>query len=43
MVYDSRRRVVRWYRVPYPIADAQQRIRRAGLPNSLADRLAVGT
>ena len=43
MVYDSRRRVVRWYRVPYPIGEAQQRIRRAGLPNSLADRLAVGT
>lgn len=43
MVYDSRRRVVRWYRVPYPIAEAQQRIRRAGLPNSLAERLAVGT
>jgi predicted phosphodiesterase len=43
MIYDSRRRVVRWYRVPYPIAEAQQRIRRAGLPGSLADRLAVGT
>jgi len=43
MVYDSRRRVVRWYRIPYPIAEAQQRIRRAGLPGSLADRLAVGT
>jgi len=43
MVYDSGRRVVRWYRIPYPIATAQQRIRRAGLPGSLADRLAVGT
>ena len=43
MIYDSRRRVVRWYRIPYPIAEAQQRIRRAGLPGSLADRLAVGT
>lgn len=42
MTYDSDRRVVRWYRVPYPIARAQERIRRAGLPNSLADRLAVG-
>lgn len=42
MIYDSTRRVVRWYRVPYPIAAAQQRIRRAGLPGSLADRLAVG-
>jgi len=43
MVYDSRRRVVRWYRIPYPIGEAQQRIRKAGLPGSLADRLAVGT
>jgi len=42
MTYDSERRVVRWYRVPYNIAEAQRRIRRVGLPNSLADRLAVG-
>jgi predicted phosphodiesterase len=42
MTYDSTRRVVRWYRIPYPIAEAQKRIRKAGLPNNLADRLAVG-
>jgi diadenosine tetraphosphatase ApaH/serine/threonine PP2A family protein phosphatase len=42
MTYDSQRRIVRWYRVSYPIERAQERIRRAGLPNSLADRLAVG-
>lgn len=42
MIYDSRKRVVTWYRIPYPIADAQARIRKAGLPGSLADRLAVG-
>jgi predicted phosphodiesterase len=42
MTYDSQRRIVRWYRVPYPIERAQERIRRAGLPSSLADRLAVG-
>ncbi|HEV2845700.1 MAG TPA: metallophosphoesterase, partial [Thermoanaerobaculia bacterium] len=42
MTYDSERRVVRWYRVPYDIPEAQRRIRKAGLPNSLADRLAVG-
>jgi predicted phosphodiesterase len=42
MTYDSERRVVRWYRIDYPIEDAQQRIRRAGLPNSLAERLAYG-
>ncbi|HBL28170.1 MAG TPA: metallophosphoesterase [Acidobacteria bacterium] len=43
MIYDSRRRVVRWYRVPYPVGEAQKKIREAGLPGSLADRLAVGT
>jgi len=42
MTYDSDRRVVRWYRVPYPIPAAQKRIRKAGLPANLADRLAVG-
>jgi predicted phosphodiesterase len=42
MTYDSERRIVRWYRVEYPIEEAQQRIRKAGLPGSLADRLAVG-
>lgn len=42
MTYDSRRRVVRWFRVPYPVERAQERIRRAGLPGSLADRLALG-
>ena len=42
MTYDSERSLVRWYRIPYPIDEAQRRIRRAGLPGSLADRLAVG-
>lgn len=42
MTYDSERRVVRWYRIPYPIDKAQGRIRDAGLPGMLADRLAVG-
>lgn len=42
MTYDSKRRVVRWYRIPYAIGMAQERIRRVGLPGSLADRLAVG-
>lgn len=42
MTYDSERRVVRWHRIDYPIAEAQRRIRKAGLPGSLADRLAVG-
>jgi predicted phosphodiesterase len=42
MIYDSVRRVVKWYRVPYAIDEAQRRIRKAGLPGNLADRLAVG-
>jgi predicted phosphodiesterase len=42
MTYDSDRAVVRWYRVSYPVRRAQARIRAAGLPATLADRLAVG-
>jgi predicted phosphodiesterase len=42
MTYDSRRRVVRWYRVEYPIERAQERIVRAELPRLLAERLALG-
>jgi predicted phosphodiesterase len=42
MTYDSERRIVRWHRIDYPVAEAQRRIRKAGLPGSLADRLAVG-
>jgi predicted phosphodiesterase len=42
MTYDSQRRIVRWYRIPYPIPAAQRRIVKAGLPHPLADRLAVG-
>jgi predicted phosphodiesterase len=42
MTYDSERRIVRWHRVEYPIEEAQRRIRKVGLPGSLADRLALG-
>lgn len=42
MTYDSERRRVRWHRLEYPVARAQTRIRRAGLPDVLADRLAAG-
>jgi len=42
MTYDSKRKIVRWYRIDYPIARAQQRIIKAGLPRLLADRLALG-
>lgn len=43
MTYDSDRRLVRWHRLAYPVAEAQRRIRRAGLPDVLARRLAVGS
>jgi predicted phosphodiesterase len=42
MTYDSKRRVVHWHRLDYPVDRAQKRIVDAGLPKVLADRLAVG-
>lgn len=42
MIYDSDTRVVRWHRLEYPVEAAQERIRKAGLPAVLADRLAAG-
>ncbi|HEX6200874.1 MAG TPA: metallophosphoesterase family protein [Thermoanaerobaculia bacterium] len=42
MTYDSDRRRVRWHRLDYPVERAQSRIRKAGLPDVLADRLAAG-
>ena len=40
--YDSESRVLTWRRLEYDIPKAQDKIRRAGLPAVLADRLAVG-
>ncbi|MDI9629983.1 MAG: phosphodiesterase [Acidobacteria bacterium ADurb.Bin051] len=42
MIYEGDAGLVRWFRIPYPVERAQERIRRAGLPASLAARLAVG-
>jgi predicted phosphodiesterase len=42
MTYDSHKRQVRWQRVEYAVERAQQRIVKAGLPQMLADRLALG-
>ncbi len=39
---DTARSECAWVRVPYDVAAAQARIRAAGLPDSLADRLARG-
>jgi predicted phosphodiesterase len=41
-VLDDEAREVRLYRVPYPIPSAQRKILAAGLPASLANRLALG-
>ena len=41
-IYDTAAHVVEFYRVPYDIAAAQARIRAAGLPSNLADRLSRG-
>ena len=42
-IYDSGRRTVQFFRVPYDIEKTQTSILRAGLPRILADRLAHGT
>jgi diadenosine tetraphosphatase ApaH/serine/threonine PP2A family protein phosphatase len=42
LVLDTEARSVTWHRVAYPIATTQVDIRAAGLPDSLADRLADG-
>lgn len=42
VIYDDETRTVRWQRVEYAIAKAQERIERSGLPKVLADRLALG-
>jgi predicted phosphodiesterase len=39
---DTRARTVTIHRITYPLATAQARIRRAGLPRALADRLSLG-
>lgn len=41
-IYDDQQMIVTWYRVPYDLREAQERIVRAGLPNRLASRLKDG-
>jgi hypothetical protein len=41
-LYDDAARRFRWLRAPYPIEAAQEKIRKAGLPDFLAERLAMG-
>lgn len=42
MLYDDAARTVRWRRVPYDFTSTQRKIVAAGLPQRLADRLALG-
>lgn len=41
-IYDDEAKRVTWYRVPYDVREAQERILRAGLPDRLASRLREG-
>jgi hypothetical protein len=42
VLYDATKRVIRFRRVPYDIEAAQSRIKAAGLPDRLAQRIAIG-
>jgi predicted phosphodiesterase len=42
-VFDSERRIVTFFRVPYELRAAQEKILAAGLPSRLATRLAAGS
>ena len=42
VIFDPKERTIRYRRLEYDIAAAQERIRKAGLPERLAERLAVG-
>lgn len=42
VLYDNSSRVVTYCRVPYDVSEEQRRIRAAGLPDLLADRLLTG-
>lgn len=41
-IYDDAKMLLTWYRVPYDLHEAQQRILRVGLPDRLASRLREG-
>ena len=41
-IYDEDRALFTWHRAPYDISKTQDSIRRAGLPDFLADRLRTG-
>jgi diadenosine tetraphosphatase ApaH/serine/threonine PP2A family protein phosphatase len=41
-IVDGERRQIELFRIPYPIEEAQRKIRQAGLPDVLAKRLSLG-
>jgi diadenosine tetraphosphatase ApaH/serine/threonine PP2A family protein phosphatase len=41
-LYDDAQKTMTWYRVPYDVKEAQERILQAGLPDRLAARLRDG-
>jgi diadenosine tetraphosphatase ApaH/serine/threonine PP2A family protein phosphatase len=41
-IYDEGQSLFTWHRIPYDVAKTQETIRRAGLPDFLADRLSAG-
>jgi diadenosine tetraphosphatase ApaH/serine/threonine PP2A family protein phosphatase len=41
-IYEPEQNKITFYRLKYDIKKAQEKIRKAGLPHSLADRLSVG-
>ena len=43
LLYDTESHTIEFKRVPYPIEKTQAKIRKAGLPESLAERLALGS
>lgn len=42
VLFDAEKRHVRWVRYSYPVGQVQRKIREAGLPSYLADRLSAG-
>lgn len=42
MLFDTESRVLEWRRVAYPVATTQERMREAGLPQRLIERLSLG-
>lgn len=42
LIYEPRSRIIEFRRVPYDVQTASEKVRKAGLPDRLADRLLIG-